>query len=105
MRPRAAASPWAATAIACDHEVGTSAPLGSPPSRIRGVVITSGWVAYVKAHRPLSQFHSSLTSGSSPASRRSTLPRRWSVRCAQPDAQCSQTLGLETKSNGRARNR
>ncbi len=38
----------------CDHEVGTSAPLGSPtPSRVR-VVITSGLVAYVKAHRPLS---------------------------------------------------
>lgn len=34
-----------------------------------------------------------------------TLPRRWSVRWAQPDAQCSQTLGVETRSNGRDRKR
>ena len=68
-------------------------------------VSRSAAVAYWKPHRPLSQFHSSLTAGSSPASRRITLPRRWSVRSAQPDAQCSHTLGVETRSNGRARNR
>src|SRR4051812_49880205 len=62
-------------------------------------------VAYWKAHRPLSQFHSSLTAGSAPARRRRTLPRRQSVRCWQPDAQCSHTLGVETRSNGRARKR
>jgi hypothetical protein len=39
--------------------------------------------------------------GSSPARRRSTTPRRWSVRWAQPDAQCSHTLGLDTRSKGR----
>ncbi len=59
----------------------------------------------MKAHRPLSQFHSSFTSGALPASLRVTAPRRWSVRCRHPDAQCSQTLGVETRSNGRARNR
>ena len=32
-------------------------------------------------------------------------PRRWSARCRQPAAQCSQTLLVETRSNGRARNR
>jgi hypothetical protein len=55
--------------------------------------------------RPLSQFHSSFTAGSSPARRRVTLPRRWSVRSAQPEAQCSQTDGAETRSKGRARKR
>ena len=59
----------------------------------------------MKAQRPLSQFHSSFTSGAFPASRLVTAPRRWSVRCRQPAAQCSQTLGVETVSNGRARNR
>ena len=34
-----------------------------------------------------------------------TLPRRWSVRVAQPPAQCSHTLGDETRSKGRERNR
>src|SRR3954447_19825955 len=62
-------------------------------------------VAYWNAHRPLSQFHSSLTAGSAPARRRRTLPRRQSVRCWQPDAQCSQTLGVETRSKGHARKR
>ncbi len=33
------------------------------------------------------------------------MPRRWSVRVAQPPAQCSQTDGEETRSKGRARNR
>ena len=41
-------------------------------------------MAYWKAQRPLSQFHSSLTSGSFDAIRRSTTPRRWSVRIEQP---------------------
>jgi hypothetical protein len=34
-----------------------------------------------------------------------TLPRRWSVRSAQPPEQCSHTLGVEIRSNGRDRNR
>ena len=51
------------------------------------------------------EFHSSLTSGSWPASRRVTLPRRWSVRSPQPEAQCSQTDGVDTRSNGRLRKR
>lgn len=59
----------------------------------------------MNAHRPLSQFHSSLTCGSSPASRRVIFPRRWSVRSAQPDAQCSHVLGADTRSNGRDLNR
>jgi hypothetical protein len=59
---------------------------------------------YWKPQRPLSQFHSSFTAGSSPASRRSTLPRRWSARIEQPAAQCSQAVGVDTRSNGRARN-
>ncbi len=59
----------------------------------------------MKAQRPLSQFHSSLTAGSSPASRRITRPRLTSVRTRQPDAQCSQTVGTDTRSYGRERNR
>ena len=74
-------------------------------SRTSGVVMRSASVAYWNAQRPLSQFHSSLTSGSAPARRRSTLPRRQSVRCWQPDAQCSHTDGVDTRSNGRARKR
>ena len=62
-------------------------------------------VMYLNAQRPLSQFHSSLIVGSSPASRRRVFPRRTSVRMSQPDAQCSHAEGVETKSNGRARNR
>jgi hypothetical protein len=31
--------------------------------------------------------------------------RRWSVRWAHPEAQCSQALGVEIRSKGRARNR
>ncbi len=102
VRPPAAARPDAAAASAVGQGTGTR-----PPSRPRtiGVVSRSGSVAYVNAHRPLSQFHSSLTAGSSPASRRRTVPRRWSVRWPQPLAQCSHTAGLETRSNGRARNR
>ena len=34
-----------------------------------------------------------------------TLPRRWSVRSAQPAAQCSHTDGVEIRSNGRERKR
>ena len=34
-----------------------------------------------------------------------TLPRRWSVRVAQPPAQCSHTDGEETRSKGRERKR
>lgn len=34
-----------------------------------------------------------------------TLPRRWSVRVAQPPAQCSHTLCEDTRSKGRERNR
>ena len=60
---------------------------------------------YAKAKRSLSVIHSSLTSGSSPASRRITLPRRWSTRIAEPQASCSATDGVETRSNGRDRNR
>ncbi len=34
-----------------------------------------------------------------------TRPRRWSVRCRQQAAQCSQTPLVETRSKGRDRNR
>ncbi len=34
-----------------------------------------------------------------------TLPRRWSVRVAQPPEQCSHTEGEDTRSKGRERNR
>src|SRR5260370_3158817 len=34
-----------------------------------------------------------------------TRPRLTSVRCLQPEAQCSHTLGTDTRSNGRERNR
>ena len=34
-----------------------------------------------------------------------TLPRRWSVRVAQPPEQCSHTDGEETRSKGRERKR
>ena len=34
-----------------------------------------------------------------------TLPRRQSVRWAQPEAQCSHTDGVDIRSNGRARKR
>ena len=60
---------------------------------------------YRKAKRPLSQFHSSLTSGSTAASRRITELRRESVRSEQPDAQCSHAVGVDTRSNGRDRKR
>ena len=64
-------------------------PTTPAPARRRrrgraGCVSRSCAVAYWNAQRPLSQFHSSLTCGSSPARRRRTLPRRWSVRIAQP---------------------
>ena len=59
----------------------------------------------VKAQRPLSQFHSSLTAGSLAAMRRRTTPRRWSVRMAHPEAQPSQTVGVEIRSKGRERKR
>jgi hypothetical protein len=85
---------------------------GQPTARIEpsawrsnGNSSRSPSVAEWNAQRPLSQDHSPLTSGSSIAIRRSTTPRRWSVRIAQPDAQCSQVLGVDTRSNGRERNR
>src|SRR5262249_12361774 len=99
---RAAARPRAAAAYAAAQEAGRSTPSSSLTS---GVFSRSDWVAELNAQRPLSQFHSSLTSGSSPARRRITLPRRWSVRWWQPDAQCSHTLGVDTRSNGRDLNR
>ena len=34
-----------------------------------------------------------------------TRPRRTSVRCRHPEAQCSHTLGTDTRSYGRDRNR
>ena len=43
----------------------------------------SGADCHVNAKRSLSVIHSSLTAGSSPASRRSTTPRRWSMRIAR----------------------
>ena len=95
-------SPAAATAIASGQEAVTSSPFSL---RTCGTVKRSVAVTYLNAQRPLSQFHSSLTSASSPAKRRSVLPRRTSVRRSQPDAQCSQADGVETKSNGRARKR
>ncbi len=95
-RPRAAAS------IASGHDAGCSAP--SAP-RTSGPVNRSGRVEEAKAQRPLSQLHSSFTSGSSPARRRSTSPRRWSTRSAHPLAQCSHEDGVDVRSNGRARNR
>ena len=88
--------------IACGQDAGTSTPSSS---RISGLVSRSGWVAYMNAHRPLSQFHSSLTAGSTPAIRRITRPRRMSLRSRQPEAQCSHTLGTDTRSNGLALNR
>ena len=88
--------------MASGHDAGASTP--SAPRTI-GVVRRSTAVTYLNAQRPLSQFHSSLTAASSPARRRKVLPRRTSVRISQPDAQCSQADGVETKSKGRARNR
>ena len=99
---RAAASPAAAAVIASVQDVGCSTPSAS---RTSGRVIRSPSRTYGNANRPLSQFHSSLTSGSVRASRRVTAPARWSVRSAQPPAQCSQTVSVDTRSNGRARNR
>ncbi len=34
-----------------------------------------------------------------------TLPRRWSTRIAEPQASCSATAWLETRSKGRERKR
>ena len=58
------------------------------------------------AQRPLSQFHSSLTSGSSPASRRMHLaaPPVGALRAAGRAVLADAGRGL-TRSNGRARNR
>ena len=95
-------SPAAAAASASGHDACTSSPSAL---RTRGCVRRSSAVTYLNAQRPLSQFHSSFTEGSSPARRRRVFPRRTSVRISQPDAQCSHAEGVETKSNGRARNR
>ena len=94
--------PAAAAASASGHDAGTSTPSAL---RTSGCVRRAVEVTYLKAQRPLSQFHSSLTAASSPARRRSVFPRRTSVRISQPDAQCSHAEGVDTKSNGRARNR
>ncbi len=83
---------------------GHEAERSSPFSRTIGTVRRS-IPRYGKAKRPLSQFQSSLTWGSSPASRRMITLRLVSVRSAQPLAQCSQIVGVETRSNGRARKR
>ena len=65
----------------------------------------SGADCQVNAKRSLSLIHSWFTAGSSPASRRSTTPRRWSMRIAEPLESCSEMPGVETRSNGRERNR
>ena len=70
-----------------------------------GCVMRSGADCHVNAKRSLSVIHSWLTVGSSPASRRSTTPRRWSMRMADPCESCSAMPGVETRSNGRDRNR
>ena len=98
----APANPAAAAAIASGHEATTNSP---SELRTIGCARRSIAVMYLNAQRPLSQFHSSLIVGSSPARRRSVFPRRTSVRISHPDAQCSHADGVETKSNGRARNR
>lgn len=102
MRPLEASSPCAAIWSASGQEAGSSSPSAL---RTRGVVSRSRCWAYRKPKRPLSQIHSSLTSGSLAARRRMTLPRRWSVRVAQPPEQCSHTDGEEIRSKGRERNR
>ncbi len=101
MRPRT--SLRAAASRASGQEAGSSSPVAA--FRTSGLVSRSRCCAYRKPKRPLSQIHSSLTSGSSAASRRMTLPRRWSVRVAQPPAHRSHTDGEETRSKGRERKR
>ena len=54
----------------------------------------SGADCHVNAKRSLSVIHSWFTVGSSPASRRSTTPRRWSTRMADPWESCSPTPGV-----------
>ena len=98
----AAFNPAAANASASGHDASSRTP---SEFRICGTLRRSTAVTYLNAQRPLSQFHSSLTDASSPAKRRRVFPRRTSVRISQPDAQCSQADGVDTKSNGRARNR
>ena len=80
-----------------------SSPVSS--SRTSGTVRRSGWEDQVKAKRSLSVIHSSLTSGSLPARWRRTTPRRMSTRMAEPEASCSVTESVETRSMGRARKR
>ena len=55
-----------------------------------------------KPKRPLSQSHSSFTSGASPAWWRLTWWCRWSARISQPPAQWSQEVVVDFRSNGRA---
>ncbi len=101
----------AATSSASAHEAGRSSPRVTVPSgatsrsRTSGCARRSGADCHVKAKRSRSVIHSSLTSGSWPARRRSTTPRRWSTRIADPDESCSATDGVETRSNGRDRKR
>jgi len=99
---RASDRPVAARSSASGQLAGTRPP---DSSRTNGVVRRSSCVALWNAHRPLSQLHSSLTSGSSLAKRRVIVPRRQSFRRAQPDEQCSQTVLVLMRSNGRARKR
>ena len=94
--------PAAAAAIASGQDDSFNCPFSS---LIIGTVIRFLATSYLNAHRPLSQFHSSLTSVSSPANLLKVFPRLTSVRISQPDAQCSHADLVETKSNGRARNR
>ncbi len=100
MRPPDPVSAAAARRTACGQAASTS----PPSSRTSGVSRRSE-LRYGIANRPLSQFHSELIAGSSHASRRMTVERRTSVRREQPLAQCSHTVGVETRSNGRARKR
>ena len=99
---RASFNPAAAAAKASGQDASCNCPLAS---LINGVVILFFATSYLKAQRPLSQFHSSFTDASSPASRRKVFPRLTSVRIAHPDAQCSHAESVETKSNGLALNR
>ena len=98
----AARSPAAATSRASTQLAGSSSPSAL---RTSGVVMRSGADCHVNAKRSLSVIHSWFTVGSSPASRRSTTPRRWSMRMAEPCESCSAMPGVETRSNGRDRNR
>ena len=95
------ARPLAARSSASDQEVLTS----FPSSRTRGRLRRSCCLYQGNANRSLSVIHSSLTWGSLPESFLVTSARRTSIRTALPEASCSATEGVETRSKGRARNR